>query len=99
MTLPNKKEFDVFRYQYSKSSNSIGANYEEAQASTYKEFTSKTRISLREANESLFFLRVMNELEIGDNILRKELINECSEISNILGSIVSKADKKNKSAK
>jgi len=26
MTLPNKKEYDVFRYQYSKSSTSMGAN-------------------------------------------------------------------------
>ncbi len=91
LTLPKLKEYDMFRYQYSKSSNSVGANYEEAQSSTYKEFTSKTRISLREANESLFFLRVMNELEIGDDTLRIELIQECIEITKILGSIVSKA--------
>ena len=26
MTLPNKKEFDVFRYQLSRSATSIGAN-------------------------------------------------------------------------
>jgi len=94
MTLPKNKEFNVFSYQYSKSSTSIGANYEEAQSSTYKEFVSKTRISLREANESLYFLKVMNELEIGDDVKRKELIGECTEIGRILGSIVSKAHKK-----
>ena len=31
MTVPYKKEFDVFRYQLSKSATSIGANYREAQ--------------------------------------------------------------------
>ena len=31
MTLPYKKEFDVFRYQLSKSATSIGANYRETQ--------------------------------------------------------------------
>jgi len=93
MTLPKNKEFNVFSYQYSKSSTSIGANYEEAQSSTYKEFISKTRISLREANESLYFLKVMDELQIGNDVKRKELIGECTEIGRILGSIVSKAHK------
>ena len=29
-TIPKKNEFDVFRHQFSKSSTSIGANYEES---------------------------------------------------------------------
>ena len=29
LNLPNKREYDVFRYQLSKSATSIGANYEE----------------------------------------------------------------------
>lgn len=41
-TLEFKKEYDVFRYQLSRSATSIGANYEEAQgAFSKKEFASK----------------------------------------------------------
>jgi len=31
LTLPKLKEYDMFRYQYSKSSNSVGANYSPGQ--------------------------------------------------------------------
>ncbi len=49
-TLPFKKEYDVFRYQLSKSATSMGANYEEAQgAFSKKEFASKIGICLNEA--------------------------------------------------
>ena len=93
-TLPYKKEFEVFRYQLSKSATSIGANFEEAQSTTYKEFIQKLRISLREANESKYWLRVIKELNISNSKITDELLKEVEEISKILGSIVSKADKK-----
>jgi four helix bundle protein len=93
-TLPGNKEFDVLKYQYSKSATSIGANYEEAQSSTYKEFLAKLRISLREANESKYWLKIMNELNIGQLEKRKLLMSEIEAITKILGSITSKVDKK-----
>ena len=93
-TLPYKREYEVFRYQLSKSATSIGANFEEAQSTTYKEFIQKLRISLREANESKYWLRVIKELNISDIKITDELLQEINEISKILGSIVSKADKK-----
>ena len=93
-TLPYKREFDVFRYQLSKSATSIGANFEEAQSTTYKEFVQKLRISLREANESKYWLRVIKELHIMNEQKTEELLKEVGEISKILGSIVSKAAKK-----
>ena len=93
-TLPYKKEFEVFRYQLSKSATSIGANFEEAQSTTYKEFIQKLRISLREANESKYWLRIIKELNISNSKITDELLKEVEEISKILGSIVSKADKK-----
>ena len=93
-TIPYKKEFDVFRYQLSKSATSIGANFEEAQSTTYKEFIQKLRISLREANETKYWLRIIKELKITNEIKTVELLNEVVEISKILGSIVSKADRK-----
>ena len=96
MTLPNKKEYDVFRYQYSKCSTSIGANYEESQTTTFKEFVSRIRIVIRETNESLYFLRVMNELKIGDDSLRLELLDECTQLSKIFGKILQKIRSKTK---
>ena len=93
-SLPKDKEFDVIRIQISRSGTSIGANYEEAQSSTYREFSHKTRIALREANETKYWLRVLEKLAIGDTELLKSLLNEINEISKILGSIVSKIDKK-----
>ena len=95
--IPNQRELDVIKYQLSKSATSIGANYEEAQASSYKEFGYKTRIALREANETKYWLKILDRLDIGENQLREKLLQEIDEISRILGSIVSKVNKKLKS--
>ncbi len=95
-TLPYKKEYEVFRYQISKSATSIGANFEEAQATTYKEFIQKLRISLRESNETKYWYRILSELKIGDAKKLRELSSENLEISKILGAIVSKAHKNQK---
>jgi four helix bundle protein len=92
--LPKAPEYEVIKYQYSKASTSIGANYEEAQSSTYKEFLSRLRIALREANESKYWLKIMTELKMGDDDVRNALINEIVTITRILGSITSKVDRK-----
>ena len=92
-TLPYRKEYDVIRYQLSKAATSIGANYEESQSATYKEFINKNRIALREAKESIYWLKIIQRLHIGNKEDLKNLISECKEISNIFGAIVSKAVK------
>ena len=98
-TIPYKKEYDVLRFQLSKSATSIGANYEEAQATTYKEFIQKIRISLREANETIYWLKIISRLQIGNKDNREYLMEESKEIALIMGSIVSKADRKLKNRK
>ena len=65
--IPYKKEYEVIRYQLSKSATSIGANYEESQATTRKEFLVKIRISLREALESNYWLRIIKALNAAEN--------------------------------
>ena len=65
-TIPYKKEYEVFRYQLPKAATSIGANYEESQASTPKEFRAKVSISLRESRETCFWYKVINKLNLGD---------------------------------
>jgi four helix bundle protein len=94
MKLPHHRELDVIRYQLSKSSTSIGANFEEAQSTTMKEFVQKLRIALREANESKYWFKIVKELNLGDSKKLNLLLNEVHEISLMLGTIVSKVDKK-----
>lgn len=104
--LPYAKELGVFRFQLSKSGTSIGANYEESQAGTYNEFSSRIQICLREAKETNYFLRVLKGLELEKTNIRfkdkatyinelNRLTEESEEIKKIFGSI-SKKTKRNK---
>lgn len=62
--MPNKIEYQIIKHQLGKSATSIGANYEEAQAGSSKaDFKNKVRISLKEARESNYWLRVLKALE------------------------------------
>ena len=92
-TLQHRKEFEVIKYQLSKSATSIGANYEESQTSTYNEFLHKIRVALREANESSYWLKIIEALDIADQDQVKTLLMESQEIGKILGAIASKMDK------
>ncbi len=98
-TIPYRKEYDVLRYQLSKSATSIGANYEESQSATYKEFLQRIKIALREANETIYWLKIISKLEIGNGNKVKNLLDEVVQISLILGSTATKADNKLKNAK
>ena len=95
-TFPIKKEYDVFRYQLSKSSTSIGANYEEAQgAFSKKEFASKIGICLKEEKETNYFYRVIHELEISNDLgACTRLVNESDEFQKIFATILLKVNKK-----
>ena len=67
-TLPRDFEYNVIKLQLTKSSTSIGANYEESQAGSSKaDFKNKVRISLREARESNYWLRLIKALERSEN--------------------------------
>ncbi|HHT9136269.1 MAG TPA: four helix bundle protein [Candidatus Wunengus sp. YC60] len=89
-TIHYRKEYDVIRYQLSKAATSIGANYEESQASTPKEFHAKVSISLRESRETCFWYKIIDRLNLGSEDMRRSLIQESKEISLIMGSIASK---------
>lgn len=67
-TLPYSISNKVIVYQLAKSSTSIGANYEESQASESRDdFIHKIGIVSKEARESKFWLRVLNELVTDKN--------------------------------
>ena len=87
-------EFRNFRFQIGKSSTSIGANYHEAnRAESVTDFVHKIGIALKEAEETVFWLRylidVLPELE-GAN----EAFNECTELVKILQTIKAKTQKR-----
>ena len=92
-TLPYSPENKTIRTQLSKSACSSGANYEESQSGSSKaDFVNKVRISLREIRESNYWLRIIKRTvnEINTSELNY-LINESTELKNILGSIVQKS--------
>ncbi len=90
-TLPNTSEYQIIKFQLGKSSTSVGANYEEAQAGSSKaDFKNKVRISLKEARESNYWLRILKALDENQNAELDFLVNESKEIKNILASILKK---------
>ena len=52
------------------------------------DFKNKVRISLREARESNYWLRVIKALERSENEQLESLIQESKELKNILASII-----------
>ena len=79
--------------QLIKASGSVGANYIEANESLgKKDFLMRIRISRKEAKESAYWLRLINEtnkLENADEALR--LVQEANELKKIFSSILEKS--------
>ena len=91
-TLPKSPEFNVIKYQLTKSATSSGANYEESQAGSSKaDFTNKVRIALREMRESNYWLRIIKGIDDIENAELNYLIQESKELKLILGAIVQKS--------
>ncbi len=73
---------------------SVGSNLEEAEAGQSKaDFISKCRIALKEARESLYWLRLFAATEIVKAKLIESLIQEAREIVAILTTIVKNASR------
>jgi four helix bundle protein len=76
--------------QAAAAAGSVGANLEEADAAQSRaDFISKCTISLKEARESRFWLRVLARFIKGDRIAA--LIQEATELIAILTTIVRKS--------
>lgn len=79
---------DLLR-QILRSGTSIGANVAEAQeAISKKDFINKLSIALKEARETEYWLKVLNEASIIDNKEFESLINDCNEIIKLLVTIL-----------
>ncbi|MBL7070541.1 MAG: four helix bundle protein, partial [Candidatus Omnitrophica bacterium] len=76
---------------------SIGANIIEAQASSSKrDFTNFFNHSLKSANESIYWLRLLKDAKKINNSQLEFLLNETKELANILGSSILTLKGKNK---
>ncbi len=90
-TVKNNIETMDMKRQLVKSATSSGANYEESQGSPTKpDAKTKIGISLKEMRESNYFLRVFNQLNIGDMKSNEYLVKESAELKLILASIINK---------
>jgi len=75
--------------QLLRAGTGVGANLEEAKAaSTRREFIRGTEISLREAREALYWLRICEALSLGPAPKVIELKGEADQIVRILTAIV-----------
>lgn len=94
---PNTPASKIIANQIIRSGTSIGANSQEALAGYSKDdFIYKTNLALREARETLYWLRVVERLKLLESNHVGPVVREADEISRILGAIVSKARGKRK---
>lgn len=80
---------EVIAKQLVRSTTSIGANIIEAQAaSSKKDFTNFFSYALKSANESKFWLGLLRDSKKGDEKRINILLQEATELANILGSSI-----------
>ncbi len=91
--LPNKNVGWIIGKQIIRSSTSVAANYRAAKRSkSKKDFVYKLSIVLEEADETLFWLELIQELKIikNENSYLNNLIKESDELISIFVSTINK---------
>jgi len=87
--LPNQRGFWAIGDQLLRAATSIGANMIEGQASSSKrDFVKFYEISLKSANETKYWICLLRDSYAELTPQCKELLQEATEISNMLGSSV-----------
>jgi len=78
-------------HQLIRSGTSIGANFEEGQAShSRKDFALKYNVACKEARETLYWLRLTAECDVIPTDRLQPMMEECNELVAILTAIVKK---------
>jgi four helix bundle protein len=96
-TLPNNREGRLIGNQLFKSGTSVAANYRAAcRGRSRADFIAKLGIVEEEADETLFWLEIINEMEIGDTDLVQSLMAESDEIIAIMVSSIKTARQEKK---
>ncbi|MDP2951452.1 MAG: four helix bundle protein [bacterium] len=89
--LPQKRSAWVIADQLIRSATSIGANLIEARASSSRlEFKKFYEIALKSANETKYWLCLLRDTQLAEDIKVSPLLNEVQEIANMLASGVLK---------
>lgn len=74
--------------QLVRSATSISANMMEAsEAESKKDFISKLSISIKEAKESLYWIKLITDTGLVDREETEEIFSECQELVKVLGAI------------
>jgi four helix bundle protein len=83
--LPKSKTNDVISYQLLKSATSVGANYRSAcRARSTAEFISKLNIVIEEADESMYWFEIIEDVNKNiDAVSLKKLHKESDELTAI----------------
>ncbi|MBN1183049.1 MAG: four helix bundle protein [Bacteroidales bacterium] len=90
-SLPQTIEGNFVRKQNIVSGTSVGANYQEVNRSkSIPDFRNKAQICAGEANETLFWLRIIDYLKWSDDNVVKNLLSETNEILANFTSIINK---------
>jgi len=94
-SLPVSAESQVIGKQLLRSSTSVGANTRAAfRGRSTKEFVAKLGIVIEEADESQFWLELIDELDLSkDDSKVRILMNEANELTAIFNSIKNKYKK------
>ncbi len=86
-SLPSVKTSDVLGKQLLRSATSVGANYRAAcRARSKADFVSKITVVEEEADESLFWLELLEESRLVDRNTTTPLIKEANELTAIFTS-------------
>ncbi len=92
--IDTKKEY-VINKQLLRSGTSIGANTREAlNAESTKDFIHKLAIAQKEADETLYWLELLNETKYINENEFNSMHNDCSELLKIIKSIIITTKKK-----
>ena len=90
----DKKEL-IMSKQLLRCGTSIGANVSEAEKGQSRaDFTAKMNIALKEANETYYWLRLLNATEYLDNKMFESIENDIKELVAILTAICKKTNEK-----
>lgn len=86
--LANEQKEFVLSKQLLRSGTSIGANIEEAMGGqSKKDFYAKLTIAYKEARETNYWLRLLEESNILNRKIAKELLIQSDELLRVIGSI------------
>ncbi|MCQ2223743.1 MAG: four helix bundle protein [Bacteroidaceae bacterium] len=90
--LITKKHEYIMSKQVFRSGTSIGANICEAlQGSSKADFIAKMTISLKEAAETDYWLRLLHRTGYIDENMANSIINDCQELIKMLTAIIKKS--------